>query len=88
MFNILANSVAYGLMDTRLTRPRETQEERVGEAVLGIPQVSRDKALDLLPMKRPGTVEEAAGPVLFLCSDLSNYVSGALLEVNGAAHIS
>ena len=88
MFNILANSVAYGLMDTRLTRPRESQEERVGEAVLGIPQASRDKVVDLLPMGRPGTVEEAAGPVLFLCSDLSNYVSGALLEVNGASHIS
>ena len=88
MFNILANSLAYGTMDTRLTRARESQEERVGEAVLGIPQTTRDKVLDLLPMKRPGTVQEAAGPVLFLCSDLSNYVSGALLEVNGAAHIS
>jgi len=88
MFNILANSLAFGTIDTRLTRARESQEERVGEAVLGIPQRARNKVLDALPMKRPGTVDEAAGPALFLCSDLSNYVSGALLEVNGAAHIS
>ncbi len=87
-FNILANSVAFGLMDTRLTRPREAQEERVGDAVLGIPQAARDKQMELLPMRRAGTVAEAVGPVLFLVSDLANYVSGALLEVNGAAHLS
>jgi 3-oxoacyl-[acyl-carrier protein] reductase len=88
MFNILANSVAYGPIDTRLTRPREAQEERVGQAVLGIPKEHRDKHVETLPMKRVGTVDEAVGPILFLASDLANYTSGALLEVNGAAHIS
>jgi 3-oxoacyl-[acyl-carrier protein] reductase len=88
MFNIVANSVAYGAIDTRLTRARESQEERLGAAVLGIPQSRRDEMLSDLPMKRVGTVEEAAGPVIFLCSDQSNYVSGALLEINGASHIS
>ncbi|MEX2431695.1 MAG: SDR family oxidoreductase [Dehalococcoidia bacterium] len=88
MFNILANSLAYGPIDTRLTRPREAQEERIGEAVLGIPTAHRDKHVESLPMKRVGTVEEAVGPILFLASDLANYTSGALLEVNGAAHIS
>ena len=88
MFNVLANSVAYGAIDTRLTRVRETQEERLGEAVLGIPKTRRDEMVGDLPMKRVGTVDEAAGPVIFLCSDQSNYVSGALLEINGASHIS
>lgn len=88
MFNILANSVAYGAIDTRLTRARESQEERLGEAVLGIPKTRREEMVGDLPMKRVGTVEEAAGPVIFLCSDQSNYVSGALLEINGASHIS
>ena len=88
MFNVLANSVAFGAIDTRLTRARESQEERSGEAVLGIPGAEREKMLELLPMKRVGTVDEAVGPILFLCSDLSNYVSGALIEVNGANHIS
>ncbi len=88
MFNIVANSVAYGAIDTRLTRARESQEERLGQAVLGIPKIRRDEMVGDLPMKRVGTVEEAAGPVIFLCSDQSNYVSGALLEINGASHIS
>ena len=88
MFNIVANSVAYGAIDTRLTRAREAQEEKVGQAVLGIPKSQRDKMVDELPMKRVGTVEEAAGPVIFLCSDQSNYVSGVLLEINGASLIS
>ena len=88
MFNVLANSVAFGVIDTRLTRAREAQEERLGQAVLGIPESQREKMLELLPMKRVGTVDEAVGPIVFLCSDLANYVSGALLEVNGAGHIS
>jgi 3-oxoacyl-[acyl-carrier protein] reductase len=87
IFNVLANSVAYGAIDTRLTRARESQEERLGEAVLGIPQTRRDEMVADLPMKRVGTVEEAAGPVVFLCSDQSNYVSGVLLEINGASHM-
>ena len=88
MFNVLANSVAFGAIDTRLTRARESQEEKLGEAVLGIPEARRDKMVDDLPLKRVGTVDEAVGPIVFLLSDDSNYVSGALLEVNGANHIS
>ncbi len=87
-FNILANSVAFGTIDTRLTRARESQEERLGQAVLGVPKAHRDKVVEALPMKRVGKVEEAVGPIVFLSSELANYVSGALLEVNGASHIS
>ena len=36
-----------------------------------------------IPMRRPGTVTEAAGPFLFLASDLASYVTGALLVVDG-----
>jgi len=87
-FNILTNSVAFGMIDTRLTKARESQEERLGEAVLGIPKAIREKHMADLPMKLVGTIAEAVGPILFLTSDLANFVSGALLEVNGAAHIS
>ena len=87
-FNILANAVAFGPIDTRMTRAREAQDERVGEAVQGIPEAAREKYFATLPMGRPGTVAEAVGPMLFLLSSHADYVSGALLEVNGAAHIS
>ena len=38
-----------------------------------------------IPMKRLGTPEDVAGVALFLASDLSAYVSGAALSVDGAA---
>ncbi len=87
MFNVLANSLAFGFIDTRMTRAIETQNEYVGEAVQGIPEAARQKALELIPLKRPGAVEEAVGPIIFFCSDLSTYATGALLEVNGGVHI-
>jgi 3-oxoacyl-[acyl-carrier protein] reductase len=87
-FGILANSVAFGAVDTRLTRVRDTQDERVGEAVLGIPEEARQRYLDTSPLHRIATIDEAVGPMLFLASDFANYVSGETLAVNGASHIS
>jgi len=86
--NILANSVAFGPIDTRLTRPRESQEEKLGESVLGIPEEARERYLSTIPLGRVGSLEEAVGPLMFLASAQANYLSGVLLEVNGAAHIS
>ena len=36
-----------------------------------------------IPLKRIGRSEDIAGPVLFLCSDLARYVTGATLAVDG-----
>ncbi len=40
-----------------------------------------------VPMRRSGTVWEVAGTVLFAASDLSGYVTGATIDVNGGFHI-
>ena len=40
-----------------------------------------------VPLKRSGTAPEVAGAILFLASDLSGYVTGAVLDVNGGFHI-
>jgi 3-oxoacyl-[acyl-carrier protein] reductase len=37
----------------------------------------------LIPLGRPGTPQEAAGGVFFLCSPWSNYVSGQVLNITG-----
>jgi 3-oxoacyl-[acyl-carrier protein] reductase len=43
------------------------------------------EAVRPIPLGRPATPEEIAGPVAFLASDLSSYVFGEILSVNGGA---
>src|SRR5438876_9863424 len=89
-YNVQVNCVCYGFIETRLTAPKESAEKvvREGEEVqLGVPEQMRQMAQLLIPLGRPGTPEEAAGPILFLASPLSNYVSGIVLEVMGGRAI-
>ena len=43
--------------------------------------------VDAIPLKRTGTTREAAGACLFLASELSGFVTGATIDVNGGTHI-
>ena len=38
-----------------------------------------------IPVGRPATPREIAGPVLFLCTPLAGFISGEVLNVNGGA---
>ncbi len=52
--------------------------------------VTEDKfqeIVDAIPLKRAGKARDVAGACLFLASDLSAYVTGATLDVNGGSHI-
>ncbi|MFQ5614434.1 MAG: SDR family NAD(P)-dependent oxidoreductase [Anaerolineae bacterium] len=85
-FNICANAVAYGWIETRLTDDKakgETIEVGGEKVALGIPQAGLDIRRQLIPLGRPGTPEDAAGPILFLCSPLADYVTGHVLMVTG-----
>ncbi|HET8821768.1 MAG TPA: SDR family oxidoreductase, partial [Thermoleophilaceae bacterium] len=53
------------------------------EIQLGIPEQMRQMAAMIIPLGRPASPEEAAGPVFFLCSPWSNYVHGQVLNVTG-----
>ena len=89
-YNVQVNCVCYGFIETRLTAPKEQAEkvQRDGEEIaLGVPDQARQMAPLLIPLGRPGTPEEAAGPMLFLASPLSNYVSGHVLEITGGRAI-
>jgi 3-oxoacyl-[acyl-carrier protein] reductase len=85
-FKINVNAVAFGYIETRLTASKDEANtmEIGGEKVqLGIPDQLRGMASMLIPLGRPGTPEEAAGGVFFLCSPWSNYVHGQTLNVTG-----
>jgi 3-oxoacyl-[acyl-carrier protein] reductase len=89
-FNINVNAVAYGFIETRLTAAKEGQQPvHVGEneIQLGIPEQMRQTARNFIPLGRSGTPEEAAGPVLFLASPLSDYVTGRVLLVTGGSYV-
>src|SRR6266550_7320726 len=85
-FKINVNAVAFGFIETRLTAAKEESNvmEIGGETVqLGIPDQMRQMAPVTIPLGRPGTPEEAAGGIFFLCSPWSNYVHGQVLNVTG-----
>jgi 3-oxoacyl-[acyl-carrier protein] reductase len=86
-FKINVNAVAFGFVETRLTAAKEAGEKMTapgGEEVeLGIPEQMRAMASAIIPIGRPAQPEEAAGPVLFLASELSNYVQGQVINVTG-----
>ncbi len=85
-WRINVNAVAPGFIDTRLTGLEGSGEFiEVGgrEVGLGIPAEHRRKGSDLVALGRPGSPDEVARAVLFLCSPLSNYVQGQVLSVTG-----
>jgi len=85
-FKINVNAVAFGYIETRLTASKDESNvtEIAGEKVqLGIPDQMRGMAAMLIPLGRPGTPQEAAGGVFFLCSPWSNYVHGQVLNITG-----
>jgi 3-oxoacyl-[acyl-carrier protein] reductase len=85
-FKVNVNAVAFGFVETRLTASKEEGgkiEVEGREIQLGIPEQMRAMAAMMIPLGRPASPEEAAGPVFFLCSPWANYVHGQVLNVTG-----
>lgn len=83
--NVNCNAVAFGMIDTRLTQPKE-RGESVDGVTVGIPEKVRKMFEQSIPQKRAGTVQEAAEGIFFLSSPLSNYVNGQVLNINGGMY--
>ncbi len=54
------------------------------DMTLGLPLEEYRKSI---PLGRPGTAEEVAGCVRFLCSGLSSYVTGQVISANGGLYM-
>ena len=73
--------------------PLLTRAEQVSAVIVDHPAAARDgeEALEqlvrLTPLGRQGTPADVAGAVLFFCSELAAFVTGAWLPVNGGHSI-
>jgi 3-oxoacyl-[acyl-carrier protein] reductase len=86
-FKVNVNAVAFGFVETRLTAASGESSEifvKDGhEIALGIPERMRELAATIIPLGRPATPEDAAGPIFFLCSPWSNFVHGQVITASG-----
>ncbi|MCU0917270.1 MAG: 3-oxoacyl-[acyl-carrier-protein] reductase [Planctomycetes bacterium] len=67
--NVTANCIAPGFIDTEMARK--------------LPEPVIEAAVNLIPMRRMGTVNEVAQAVAFLASDEAGYITGQVLCVDG-----
>lgn len=77
---VRVNSLNPGPLATRMMAAIETGQARGGDG-----QVFRDAVLRTIPLGRYGRVDEVAAAALFLASDESSYITGAVLPVEGGA---
>jgi 3-oxoacyl-[acyl-carrier protein] reductase len=89
-YNVTVNAVAFGLIDTRLTRPIENAETNIAigdrQVRVGMQSQVREQVERSIPLGRMGTPEDAANAVLFFCLPLSDYVTGEVLVCGGGVH--
>ena len=72
-FNICVNNIAPGSIDTDLPKSMSSDQ--------------RKNLKNAVPMNRLGTSEEVADCALFLSSDMSSYMTGSTLHINGGSLI-
>ena len=84
-FGITCNAVAYGMVDTRLTKEKEMGDEVAGEQV-GIPRKVRDTMMQQIggAVMQP---EDGAKPILFLASDDAQFITGNVLNVSAGMYM-
>jgi len=87
---VCVNAVAYGFIETRLTAAKDRSMKATvdgNEVEIGIPGAMREGAIARIPLGRPGSPREAAGPVLFLASPLADFVTGHVVLVTGGSYM-
>lgn len=70
---IRANAIAPGFIDTPMTQ--------------ALPEDIRKEWIEKIPLRRGGTVEDIANVATFLASDMSSYVSGQVIQVDGGMNM-
>jgi len=66
---VTCNAIAPGFIETDMTA--------------NLPQSVKDYADNSIPLKRMGTADEVANTAVFLASDMSSYITGEVIKVDG-----
>ena len=72
--NITVNCIAPGFIDTAMTKK--------------INEEFKNQLKSKIPLERFGSPQDIANCAAFLCSDLSNYITGETIHVNGGMYFS
>ncbi len=67
--NICVNAIAPGFIESKMTEV--------------LPEEVKEKYLSQIPLSRYGSMQDVANAALFLASDMSNYITGQVLTVDG-----
>jgi 3-oxoacyl-[acyl-carrier protein] reductase len=70
---IRANAVAPGFIETAMTAQ--------------LPQAVRDEWMKKIPLRRGGQTEDIANVCVFLASDMSSYVTGQVIQIDGGMNM-
>ena len=70
---IRANAIAPGFIDTAMTQ--------------ALPEEVRKEWTQRIPLRRGGTVDDIANVAIFLASDMSSYVTGQVIQVDGGMNM-
>ncbi len=71
--NVTVNAVAPGYIATDMTSDLSDE--------------AKEKFLETIPLKRPGTPQDVANAVAFLASDNAAYITGQVLGINGGMYM-
>jgi 3-oxoacyl-[acyl-carrier protein] reductase len=70
---IRANAIAPGFIDTPMTQQ--------------LPEEVRKEWMEKIPLRRGGTVEDIANVATFLACDMSSYITGQVIQVDGGMNM-
>ena len=86
-YKVCVNSVAFGLIRTRLTEASARGDAHIDiegrQIKVGVNPQILENAEKMIPLGRGGTPDEAAGAVYLFCIPESNYVTGQVLVCGG-----
>ena len=76
----LANELGPRGINVNCTCPSQTLTPMLSQSMT---ELELNELTEKIPLRRLATVSDQVGPIVFLCSELSNYMTGSIIDING-----